>query len=748
MPRKHPAFLKAAEAFKIFSLSPALFLAFARGGFLAAVFFALPAAESLPGGEGPAKAPPPAAPFSPSRGGEQKDPPPAFDYPAFSRLPILHGGRIKPLQTFAREHLRLFSGRARLPEASAESWLAETLFHPPRARGRPLFKIRNPELRDSLGLRPKSPGKARELFSFYELSRALDKDLESLRLIRKKPPAERGLLESQKLALYEKAQLYFQLSRSLSLILPVFSVEDPAAAKKAGLAPGKKYRYTELLARLPKIKAAAPRPAPDKNLSKGELELLALLLRMGRAAQDESNDWLRIIPPLWRDSPELWRSPWNLLKTGRGNPASAESFARWMDMERAYRTGAGGREASAAAFQSVMALSKGFARPAALFLEKGMNDWGLFQKSLWLYLLSLALWLFSGAFWRRRLLKLSFLSLGLGASLHFAGVLLRVLIMARPPVATLYESVLFVGLLSAGAGLFLSRGAAPRALRAGRGPRRLFRLPARFLYIGRRRGPGSSELRLPRQEAEAPAQSEKPGAFKKPPSAAKAESPLWERRGGPGLPFGAFSAAALQLLAFRHEGAESMEALAPVLRANFWLASHVLSVTAGYAAALAAGGLAHIYIFLRLRRPAPAAKKSLAPIYKSLSSASFLALFFCLFGTILGGIWADQSWGRFWGWDPKENGALFLILWLLALLHGRMGGVFKEDGFALGHILTNAAVALSWFGVNLLGEGLHSYGFMSGAAWGLGLFCAGEAGLFLLGFFWLKRSAARAGKKQ
>ena len=110
------------------------------------------------------------------------------------------------------------------------------------------------------------------------------------------------------------------------------------------------------------------------------------------------------------------------------------------------------------------------------------------------------------------------------------------------------------------------------------------------------------------------------------------------------------------------------------------------------------------------------------------------ALLFTSVGTLLGGIWADQSWGRFWGWDPKENGALLIVLWLIWVLHGRLSGHFKLRGFATALALTNIMVALTWFGVNLLGVGLHSYGFISGIAYGLGGFIIAQitvvAGLY------------------
>ncbi len=81
----------------------------------------------------------------------------------------------------------------------------------------------------------------------------------------------------------------------------------------------------------------------------------------------------------------------------------------------------------------------------------------------------------------------------------------------------------------------------------------------------------------------------------------------------------------------------------------------------------------------------------------------------------LGGIWADQSWGRFWGWDPKENGALLIVLWNALILHARWGGMIKERGLMAMAVFGNIITSFSWFGVNMLGIGLHSYGFMDKA---------------------------------
>ena len=110
------------------------------------------------------------------------------------------------------------------------------------------------------------------------------------------------------------------------------------------------------------------------------------------------------------------------------------------------------------------------------------------------------------------------------------------------------------------------------------------------------------------------------------------------------------------------------------------------------------------------------------------------AIFFSFVGTVLGGLWADDSWGRFWGWDPKENGALIIVLYNALVLHARWGGMVRGRGLALLAIGGNIVTTWSWFGVNALGVGLHSYGAndSSTAMWLL-TFAASQLALILLG---------------
>lgn len=109
------------------------------------------------------------------------------------------------------------------------------------------------------------------------------------------------------------------------------------------------------------------------------------------------------------------------------------------------------------------------------------------------------------------------------------------------------------------------------------------------------------------------------------------------------------------------------------------------------------------------------------------------ALLLSFVGTVLGGLWADDSWGRFWGWDPKENGALMIVLWNAIILHARLGGMIQARGLALLSLGGNMITAWSWFGVNQLGKGLHSYGFTSGITFWLLVFVTSQIAFILIG---------------
>jgi ABC-type transport system involved in cytochrome c biogenesis permease subunit len=158
---------------------------------------------------------------------------------------------------------------------------------------------------------------------------------------------------------------------------------------------------------------------------------------------------------------------------------------------------------------------------------------------------------------------------------------------------------------------------------------------------------------------------------------------------------------------FGAEG-DTLNKVVAVLASNFWLSTHVLAVTTGYAGVWIAGVFGHLWLLFKLMGKPKALMES---VRLPLEGLLGFGLTFAFLGTMLGGVWADQSWGRFWGWDPKENGALLIVLWTAALYHARVAGMIGEKGMAAGSVGGCIMVMVAWLGVNLLGVGLHSYGF-------------------------------------
>ncbi|HEV3415728.1 MAG TPA: cytochrome c biogenesis protein CcsA, partial [Pirellulales bacterium] len=216
---------------------------------------------------------------------------------------------------------------------------------------------------------------------------------------------------------------------------------------------------------------------------------------------------------------------------------------------------------------------------------------------------------------------------------------------------------------------------------------------------------------------------------------------------------------ALLISHFLASSGDTFTVLQAVLDTQFWLATHVVCITLGYATTFVAGLLGLTYIVLGIFTPAlnapvnPVAGKASrrgvfaadgyrlearsTTVGKTLAGMIYgilcFAIFFSFFGTVLGGLWADDSWGRFWGWDPKENGALIIVIWNALVLHARWDGMVKDRGLAVLAVGGNIATAWSMFGVNELGAGLHSYGFTEGVALALIVFVVSQFAMIALG---------------
>lgn len=577
-----------------------------------------------------------------------------FDLKHFSELPVLHEGRMKPMDTFARSNLLMIYGKSSLKDLTATEWLVELLFDEDRAYDRKVFNVQNPDVVKILDLE----WSLKHRYSFREVSKGLRKNADLLKTILPKDKKELTIEQNQMVELYSKNLQYFEIARSLSLIKPIFVVPSEKVAKQLEIEVGKAYTYLELNRWRPMFNKVVEEmqdvhSGKTKGDFKGDKDLMQIAYQHSWVGQDAGTQSFRVIPPQWEENKDTWFSLWGIVQAGRGSPASAKLFQKWRGLIDAYSNA--DRSAWEKESYELLGLTREIAGGALkgnhLKLELAYNKIDLFTKSIAFYILAFLLLAISTLIWKEKLYKAVVVVMTLGWLLHLAGLIMRIIIMGRPPVSTLYESVIFVGFVAVTFGL------------------------------------GYEAV----------------------------------RRNGLGVLIGALIGAVLHFIGFGYAAkGDSMGMLVAVLDSNFWLATHVVTISTGYGCGLVAGLVGHIYLFRRIRN---SNDPQLPEIYKNMVGISLFALFFCLFGTILGGIWADQSWGRFWGWDPKENGALLICLWLLVAIHGRLAGKMKALGYALAMCFTNIIVALAWFGVNLLNVGLHSYGFTENIAYNLAAFC-------------------------
>jgi ABC-type transport system involved in cytochrome c biogenesis permease subunit len=580
----------------------------------------------------------------------------------FESLVIQEGGRLKPLDTYARNQLLAVHQKSTIDGESAIDWLIDLMLEPELHYHRPEFKLREPELIDALGIEIKKDSR----YAFAELRDGMSNVREDLHAWFQKDADSRSPVEDRVIRLYGLLTQYYQLSRSMSLFHRDIVIEHEDLAKDFKLKPGEKVSYLHFFTHSDQLRNEVTLLSQMKKESRGEREkaLVELVALLSEKIQDEMPPQLTIFPPLV-GSEEEWVSPWVLMGKEKATPLILERLVDLQGMVDGLKQG---DLKAALDLSNKFKESVGF-RPK-VDMEVSNNQADLFYRSMYCYIFSIILLMVSWMVWPRGLRRAAFWIMTLGMVVHGVGIVLRMFIMGRPPVSTLYESIIFVGFIGV--------------------------LICFILEVVRRNGIGT----------------------------------FCGTTLGILLHFIGFSYAA---------DGDTMGMLVAVLDSNFWLATHVVTITMGYGVTVVAGIVGHLYLFLAIFRPGD--KKGLQEIYKNGVGLSLVALLFTTLGTILGGIWADQSWGRFWGWDPKENGALLIVLWLLMLLHGRISGLVKPVGFAAGLVLGNIIVALAWFGVNLLAVGLHNYGFTESIAINLAIFCGIETLLALVGYAWASKRA-------
>jgi cytochrome c-type biogenesis protein CcsB len=638
-----------------------------------------------------------------------------FAYSEFAKLPLVFNGRVQPMDSLARNSLLQIRGITQVPlegngaggawgkweelEARGDlterrwyqfskhpkklkptEWLVEVFLNSRQADERYIFVINHPDLRSLLKL---EGGVEKSGLHFYRFNDLRDR-LESLRTeamrANKLDAAQRSPFDRAVLQLHSAWTLYMRLKNTMQ-------PEDATDFAK---------ELDEYLAQAASVRSAIQAAqARGEQLSEAKIdEMIGPIQRIAARydAMARMEPPLVIPPQKHGEHQHGWqRTGEALLEAPQGG--LPETVRHYAALAGAFRAG------DVAKFNSTVAEYRGSMEKLGLVkeLKKGsqedfFNRMLAFKRSMYCYIVAFLLvmlyWANSREVWRitaKRLLLVGFI-------VHTAGLIFRMWLEGRPPVTNLYSSAIFIGWGAVVLGMVLER-----------------------FY-----------------------------------------------RDGIGLVV-ACAVGFLSLIVAHNlaQGGDTMEMMRAVLDTNIWLATHVVIITLGYASTFVAGFAAILFIVLgvftkrlttKLSVPEAATLGKVAAgavgaaiavrstqlgdnFAKTLARIIYaivcFATLFSFVGTVLGGIWADQSWGRFWGWDPKENGALIIVLWNALILHARWGGLVKERGLANLAIVGNIVTSWSWFGTNMLGIGLHSYGFMdSGFKW-LMAFIGSQ--LFLIG---------------
>lgn len=549
-----------------------------------------------------------------------------FDLTSFSRIPVLVGGRIKPLDTVARNSLLILRGKQTLRLAdggtmSASRWLADVLFNATVADEYPVFAIANQEVLGMFGW----PQADKRYCTFAELQPQLSKIEEEGRLAADTEAGQRTPFQVAIYNLRNGLVLYQQLKSSIQ------PEEVDRFAREIDT-----YAVTVAAGASALKQQAAP-------LSKEQLDLLKSSVSRYQNQADFSH-MLVIVPPAGGQVGDWLSTGGALLRldSPQSIPASLAAFADMGDAFRANDPAAFARVTKQYAGWLEIEHSELTGRNAYEFRFNLMEP---FYHCMVLYVGAFVLACGSWLVCPQGMRKTAFLLLVLALTVHSIGMFSRMYIQGRPPVTNLYSSAIFVGW---------------GAVLLGLGLERIFR-----------DGIGAACAGM---------------------------------------------VGFVTLIIAHHLGSngDTLEMMQAVLDSNIWLATHVVVITAGYSAMFLAGMLAVTYVVLGLFTRL-LTRETAQTLNRMVYGVVCFATLFSFVGTVLGGIWADQSWGRFWGWDPKENGALLIVLWCALILHARWGGFIRQRGLMAMAIFGNAITSFSWFGVNMLGVGLHSYGFMEKA---------------------------------
>ena len=570
-------------------------------------------------------------------------------------LPVQNGGRIKPLSTYAGfTMLSLHGARSMKIEGDAgrqirlkpTAWMLDALLRPQLAIHQPTFRVDNSAALEAIGV--KTRGK-RDRYSYADIEPGREKLGELAQSYQSIDPKKRDPLQNQvvdlaaNLQTYESLLGYFSFARSGVILRG--SGENGAPDKRADV--------SALMATAPQLRAQLD----QSQAHGGQIEpRLRDLLEQVLDASNFAKFGVFMLPSVDAKNP-AWQSAGNvIMDVMSGGAKDLESAIDDIKVLESAARSVGGDEA--AFRKEFVAVHERFVKRAQargeydrIGLEASYyrKNWFLYALIFFLTgtLAALGMWATGKTAVGRMFSWIVLGSTLAGLGYCTVAIVKRCIIMQRPPVGNLYDTIVFIATTVV-----------------------LFSLIVEWM-VRRRFALGIAPI----------------------------------------------LGTALIVLARRFElgdAKDHMDPLVAVLDSNFWLTIHVITITLGYSAGLLSAFLSAGYVLLRglgLDDGDQGLRRSLT---RAVYGMLCFTLFLSLIGTVLGGIWANYSWGRFWGWDPKENGALLIVIWTLAILHARLGGYLREWGLHFASIFTAIVVTFSWWHVNFLGVGLHNYGFTAG----------------------------------
>ncbi|MEM8680273.1 MAG: cytochrome c biogenesis protein CcsA, partial [Planctomycetota bacterium] len=594
------------------------------------------------------------------RGGEGK-----IDWQAAGQIPVVSEGRQKPLDTVARNALKVISlkqsakyvGGALETKRPAIEWFFDMACRPEQAaEGYQIVRIDSLDMLELLQLEPRK--RFRYAFDEFAGRRAeLKAAAAAADQVRRQDASKLTRYDHKVLETWGRVVAYEKIRDSYFFVpMPPAFTEAEREADPDAAAVREKNRMDRALA-IPELNSMLMRSQPPLTVPvtgrDGEVRWLPYAVAMNEA---------------------------NVASMFRGTFEDPK-LKRWTKILDAYRDGdAKAFNEQVADYLRMMERERpDEVNPAAIWSEQFYNHFNAFTLAMVLYLVVFLATALSWLGWFGPLRKFAFWLLLLTFGLHTVALLMRIYISGRPPVTDLHSSAIFIGW---GVVLFCL------VLEA------IFRFSL-------------------------------------------------------GNAVAALCGFATLLISDRLalEG-DTFTVMQAVLDTQFWLSTHVVCITLGYSATFVAGAFGIFYILARYVLGAQEGQAELETnVIRIIYGSLCFALLFSFVGTVLGGLWADDSWGRFWGWDPKENGALIIVLWNALILHARWGKMIQGRGLACLAVLGNITTAWSWFGVNELAVGLHTYGFTEGALLKLGLFCGAMLAIAILGW-WLPDKPSKSKQVQ